>query len=250
MNIYRFDHNVKIYNLGDLHRGQKNCDEDKLHKIISVIEEDENARWVSTGDILETAIKSSKSSCYDAVSPEEELDLISEELKPIRGKCLGFVASNHQNRVNKEVGLSLDKTLADRAKIPYLGIASIIKVVCGQCAYFIHLHHGVGGGSEGNKVNRAIKLAQNALGCDVYLTGHTHTFSYVQDIQTIIDRKRDKLTDIRTHHVCTGHYIVYKGSYAEDMGLKEKPRGSSIVELFAANPGRESLKKVLVSFFG
>ena len=250
MQVYRFDSPVSVVNLGDIHRGNNNCDTKLLKKIIATIKDTESMYWISTGDLLETAIKSSKSSCYEASTPEEELDALSFELEPIRHKCLGFVASNHQNRIKKEVGLSLDKVLADRAKIPFLGIFAVIKVVCGKAAYFIAMHHGVGGGTDGNKVNRAMKLAQNCLGADVYMTGHTHSFSYVQDVQTVIDRKRDNLQTFSTHHVTTGHYLQYEGSYAEDMGLKAKPCGSAMITLGYADVGKIICKDVKVDFLG
>lgn len=247
---YTFKNEVSIVNLGDIHRGNNNCDTYLLSKLIKRIKSEKNTYWVSTGDMLETAIKSSKSSCYEASTPQEELEALTEELKPIRKKCLGFVASNHQNRIQKEVGLSLDKAFAKSAEIPFLGIGATIKVTCGRLSYFINMHHGVGGGTAGNKVNRAIMLAQNNLGCDVYLTGHTHSFSYVQDVQTLIDRKRCKLTDITTHHVSTGHYLIYKESYAEDMGLKAKPRGSAVITLGFNNTGTQANKKISVDFWG
>ncbi|HAR37915.1 MAG TPA: hypothetical protein DCS09_04695 [Porphyromonadaceae bacterium] len=250
MQTYQFSHPVDIVNLGDIHRGNNNCDTNLLRKNIQQIADNPNMYWISTGDMLETAIKSSKSSCYEASTPEEELDALSLELEPIRLKCLGFTASNHQNRIKKEVGLSLDKILADRAQIPYLGIAATIKVTCGRCSYFIAMHHGVGGGTAGNKVNRAVGLAQNWLGADIYFTGHTHSFAHVTDIQTIIDRKRDKMTEIVTHHITTGHYLQYKGSYAEDLGLKAKPRGSAVVSLGFNEVGKQELKRVGVGFIG
>lgn len=250
MRTYKFDRSITVVNLGDLHRGNNNFNESLFRKNVKAIESDPDIYWVSTGDLLETAIKSSKSSCYEASTPEEELDALSAELQPIRKKCLGFVASNHQNRIRKEVGLSLDKVLADRAKIPFLGIGAIIKITCGRLSYFIALHHGVGGGTDGNKVNRAMKLSQNWLGADIYLTGHTHSFAYVRDVQTIVDRKRNKTTDITTHHVCTGHYLEYKGSYAEDMGLKAKPCGSAAVHLAANNSGQQANKVITVDFMG
>jgi hypothetical protein len=248
--VYKFNDGISLVNLGDIHRGNNNCDTNLLKKNISIIKDDPAMYWISTGDLLETAIKSSKSSCYEASTPEEELEALSAELEPIKNKCLGFCASNHQNRIKKEVGLDLDKVLADRAQIPYLGIGAIIKVVCGRCAYWISLHHGIGGGTAGNKVNRSLVLAQNNLGCDLYLTGHTHSFSYVTDVQNCVDRKRDKMVSIETHHVTTGHYLVYKGSYAEEMGLKAKPLGSSIVYLGANGNGRQDHKKIKVDFLG
>lgn len=247
---YKFKNDVSIVNLGDIHRGNNNCDTNLLKKNIKRIAENDNVYWVSTGDMLETAIKSSKSSCYEASTPQEELETLTEEIKPIRKKCLGFVASNHQDRIKKDVGLSLDKALASYSKIPYLGICATIKVTCGRLSYFINMHHGVGGGTSGNKVNRALMLAQNNLGCDLYLTGHTHTYASVPDIQTVLDRKRDKFTDIMTHHVTTGHYLIYEGSYAESMGLKKKPCGSAIVHLKCNNSGQQKNKKIKVDFWG
>lgn len=250
MNSYQFDFPVKIVNLGDIHRGNNNSDVNLFRKNITLIAEDPHTYWISTGDLLETATKNSKSSCYEAVSPETELDAMAEDLLPIRHKCLGFVASNHHKRISREVGLSLDKILADRAKIPYLGISSVIKVTCGRCSYFLVLHHGVGGGTDGNKVNRAMRLSQNWLGADIYLTGHTHSYNHVLDIQNIIDRKRGKTTKIITHHVTTGHYIQYDGSYAEDMGLKEKPRGSACVSLGFHDVGQQHNKTIHVALLG
>ena len=247
---HRFDGDITLVNLADIHRGNNNCDTRLLSNHINKIAEDESVYWVSTGDLLETAIKTSKSSVYEASTPQEELEALAEELKPIRKKCLGFVASNHQNRIKKDVGLSLDKYLAAAARIPFLGIGAVIKVVCGRVAYFVKLHHGVGGGTDGNKVNRAMKLAQNTLGADIYMTGHTHSFSYVQDVQQLIDRKRDKLTNIVTHHIIAGHYLKYKGCYAEDMGLKEKPRGCAVVHLAGNNTGNQQNKQISVDFWG
>jgi len=247
---YQFNEPIDIVNLGDIHRGNKNCDTNLLKKNIQKIADTGNMYWVSTGDLLETAIKSSKSSCYESSTPEEELEALAHELEPIKEKCLGFTASNHQNRVRKEVGLSLDKVLADRAGLPFIGISAVIKVTCGRCSYFIAMHHGTGGGTAGNKVNRAINLAQNWLGADIYLTGHTHAFSHVTDIQTIVDRKRNKTTNITTHHVTTGHYLIYEGSYAEDLGLKAKPTGSSVVTLGFNETGRQVMKSVEVWFMG
>jgi len=250
MHTFRFDQGITLVNLGDIHRGSMHCDVKLVRQHIERIADSPDTYWVSTGDMMETAIKTSKSSCYEASSPQEELDALAKELQPIRKKCLGFVASNHQNRIKKDVGLELDKYLAVAARIPFLGIGAVIKVVCGRTAYFVKMHHGVGGGTDGNKVNRAMKLAQNTLGADIYLTGHTHSFSYVQDVQTLIDRKRDKLTDLVSHHITTGHYLKYKGCYAEDMGLKEKPRGCVVVGLSANGCGVQTNKRVNVDFWG
>jgi len=246
---YRFDGDVTIVNLGDLHRGSNYCDNTLLNRHIKRIADDDSIYWVSTGDMMETAIKNGKSSPYQAMSPEDEAERLSEEIQPIAGKCLGFVASNHPNRIKKEVGLSFDKYLAGQAQLPFLGVHATIKVVCGRLAYFINLHHGVGGGTEGNKVNRAIKLSQNQLGCDIYMTGHTHSMSHVPDIQRVLDRKRDKYCDIEVHHLTTGHYLHYEDHYPEEMGLKKKPKGCCLVHLTHNESGQQQNKVITPTFW-
>jgi hypothetical protein len=248
--VYKFKTGISVCNLGDIHRGNNNCDVKLLKKNISIIKNTRNMYWVSTGDMLETAIKSSKSSCYEASTVEEELDDLSEELSTIRKKCLGFVSSNHPNRVRKESGFSLDRVLADRARIPFLGINAVIKIVCGRAAYFCNLFHGTGGGSDGNGLNRALKNAQNNLGCDLYMSGHTHSFKHQVTNQTIVDRKRDKVTAYQTHVVVTGAYLSYNGSYAQDMGLESRPLGSSVAHLSANGAGNQWSKKIKVDFLG
>ena len=58
------------------------------------------------------------------------------------------------------------------------------------------------------------------------------------------------MTEIVTHHITTGHYLQYKGSYAEDLGLKAKPRGSAVVSLGFNEVGKQELKRVGVGFIG
>ena len=57
MRTYQFDKPVSIINLGDIHRGNNNCDTDLLKKNIQIIADNPHIYWVSTGDMLETAIK-------------------------------------------------------------------------------------------------------------------------------------------------------------------------------------------------
>ena len=71
---YRFGESISIVNLGDVHRGNNNCDTGLLNKIVNYIRDHSHVYWVSTGDMLETALKGSKSSVYEASTVQEELD--------------------------------------------------------------------------------------------------------------------------------------------------------------------------------
>lgn len=247
---HTFHHDVELYNLGDIHIGNENCNIKFLKKIIAEIEANPNAHWVSTGDLLEVATTSSVSSTYKADSLQTELDRLCVLLKPIAKKCLGFVASNHHRRLEKETGLSLDCVVANQLRVPFLGITGVVDITVGRGSYYCVLHHGVGGGAIGNKVARAMKLAQNFQGADVYLSGHTHGYSHIPFYQNVIDRKRHKTTNILSHIIVTAHFLDYKGSYAEEMGLTPSPVGCSKTTLKLCKSGNQKDKLIISEFVG
>jgi len=245
---YRFNESVKIVNLGDIHRGNGNCNVKFLKHVIGEIEADPNCYWVSTGDLLEVATKHSVSDVHSARSTQEELDALSEELLPIRDKCLGFVASNHHNRVDKHTGLSLDRAVGFQVGIPYLGITGMINVVVGNGSHFICLHHGTGGGTIGNGLNRAYKASGIYKGCDVYMSGHTHKMNATPFLQQIIDRKRGIVRVIKGYVLITGHCLDWSESYAERMNLDPASLGFSYVDIKPNPSGREDTKNISQGF--
>lgn len=249
---YSFEEGIKIYNLGDVHRGNKTCNANLFNKTIQQINQEENSRWVSTGDILEVALKNSKSDVYSAMNPEEEFSLITKELTPIKDKCLGIVESNHHARFKKDTGMSLDKYLCKSLGIEdkFLGAVGLISVMCGSAKYYLALHHGVGGGRlRGSKTTSLNRFADVLNGADVYLEGHTHAFDHFVDSINYIDKKRGIVQTFNAHFVTTGHYLEWEGSYAQNMKLKAMPLGCAVAELFPSDYGRYSSKKIKVDLF-
>lgn len=245
---YGFEHDLRVYNLGDVHRANANCDVELLHQVIAEINDNPNAYWVSTGDLLEVAIRHSKGDCHSAQSLDSEFDALKKELGPITHKCLGMVESNHHRRVAKETGLNLDKRFAYELNIPYLGKMSVINTICGRASYFIALHHGIGSGTMGNKINRARILSGLIAGADVYFTGHTHSFSATPEKQRVINRKTGRLMKYVSWHVVTGHFLDYEQSYAEDKMLQPMPKGAAYVDLKYSKIGNWNAKRVVPGF--
>lgn len=242
---YNFSGNVRIVNLGDVHRGDSACNDALFRKIIAHIEKDPSCYWVSTGDLLNVALKNSKSDVYSSMSLEDEKNILLKELEPIASKCLSLVASNHHSRFDRETGMSLDALIAGLLNIPYLGGMGIINVTCDRASYYIAMHHGTGGGgARGSKVNSSEKLEGIAAGADLYLDGHTHSYATWQNISQYIDKKRGLLSEQISHFVTTGHFLNWGDSYAVNMKLKPMPQGSSIVELFAAGAGNATYKRI------
>lgn len=245
---YKFSETVRLYNLGDIHRGNANCNEKFFRETVQRIADEPNAYWISTGDLLECATRHSISDVHAAMSTQEELDVIESELQPIKHKCLGFVSSNHHHRINKETGVSLDRMVAAHCGLKYLGDTGLINVTVGRGSYYIVLHHGTGGGTEGNAVNRALKAAGNYQGADVYMSGHTHKSTAVPFNQQIIDRKRGIVRNVLSYSIVTGHCLDWKGSYAERMALKPAPLGFAFVDLGLNENGNEAAKRITPGF--
>lgn len=232
LQTYRFNEPIEIVNLGDVHYGHKNCDINGFNNIVDYIKKNKNVYWVSTGDLMEVNFKSNKTFDYGNLPLKEELDALYEQLTPIKDKCLGIVGSNHHKRLEKEVGLNLDALMCQLLGINYLGITGFLRVIVGDCGYFICMHHTNGfGKSRGAKANNAQRLSDVYRGYDIYMNGHTHCYQHFIDVYTILDRKHYKNMDVKTHFITTGHYLKYENSYAEEMLLTPAPRGSSIVHL-------------------
>ncbi len=247
--MWHFDSDVRIVNIGDLHRGNKQCNAKFFQELVIKIAADKNTYWLSTGDLLEVGLSNSASGSYNCLTVDEELDLLTQELEPIKDKCLGIVSSNHHNRLKKTTGMSLDTRLCKEIGIPYLGHTGVIGVRCDKAKYFLVLHHGTGGGrTMGAKLNSAERLQRIMASGDVYLTGHTHSFACIPFHQSIIDKKRDRAITYTSYHVVTGHFMEYEDSYAEGMLLNPAPVGSSVIKLGAAAVGNYTNKRVDVSF--
>lgn len=247
---YRFDDTIRLFNIGDIHRGDKCCDVKAFHRVVEEVRRSDDAYWVSTGDLLNVALKTSLSDCYSSLSLEDEKAELIKELSPIAHKCLGFVGSNHHRRLSNATGLNLDKVIANELKIPYLGKIGLINVTCGRASYFIAMHHGTGGGKRrGGKVNNLEDLASLIPGADVYMEGHTHAFAHFIDEHPYIDRKRNIFSSHPAHFITTGHYLKWDDSYAQDYKLRPMPIGSSIIQLFANGVGVGKNKMVKVDFF-
>lgn len=245
---YKIPDDCLLYNLGDIHRGDEACDVPLFLKIVQEVARERYARWVSTGDMLNCALAGGKSSSYTSSAVQGELESLTAELKPIADKYFGFVASNHHGRMDRAVGMSLDKVLAQYLGVPYLGKRGRIAITCNRLSYWVALHHLCGGGSTmGAKANKMERMTQWMPGFDVYLGGHTHTYSVSEDVIEVPDRKRYIMRPLRSLKVVTGHFLDYDKSYAADMMLPEKPKGAAMVHLKAAPSGNERHKKMFAA---
>lgn len=247
---YTFKDSILLFNLGDAHRGDPAHDNQLFLKVVNAIRHTNNAYWISTGDLLNVALQGSKSDVYNSANLEQEFEWLIKDVSPIADRCLGMVASNHHNRFDRAVGMSLDKLIAGKLNIPFLGQLGLLNITCDKASYYVAMHHGIGSGKRrGAKTNNAQDLASIIPGADIYLEGHTHTFDHFIDESVYIDRKRGKLSHAKAWFCVTGHFLDYMTSYASSKKYRPAPKGSAFIEIFAAGAGNIWNKKVTADLY-
>ena len=100
LNLPIEENNLRLYVLSDMHLGSSEADVPTLKRIIEHIKQDPNMRVILLGDILDTALKNSKTDIYsETMSIADAQKLAIELLTPIKDKIIGMTPGNHENRV-------------------------------------------------------------------------------------------------------------------------------------------------------
>lgn len=235
-----FPSSVDLYLLGDVHFGDNQCDREMFKKIVKTIEngDPKTTAVIITGDLLNVGLADSVTGAYGSMTLGAELDAMCEILTPIKDKIIGFVSSNHHSRVEKKTGMSIDKEVAVRLGVNYLGHMGLVSITTGSGPfknnYFVATHHGAGGGKTmGAKANELMRLEDIIPGCDLYCQGHTHTFQHFLSQTYYVDRKRTKVTELSSHFVTTGHFLNYEHSYAAEAKMRPAKKGVAVATLMA-----------------
>jgi hypothetical protein len=110
--------------------------------------------------------------------------------------------------------------------------------------------HGHGGGrGRGSKAASLERLGKIYGGFDLICQGHTHSYITFDNDYYYLDRKRGLLNTHKSCYVCTGHYIEYSGSYAQELELDPMPKGSAKISLKANNSGTSNNKQIRVCLY-
>lgn len=94
---------IKVFMLADLHAGTREYLREQTEANIQRIARTDNEFIIIGGDLLNNALKNSKSNVYEEImSPEEQLDYMIELLRPVAGKIVCAIPGNHEYRSGKE----------------------------------------------------------------------------------------------------------------------------------------------------
>lgn len=186
---------IRIYPLGDVHVGSREFSLELWNKWKKMVMDDENGFVVLVGDLMDNALRNSKTNIFEAtMMPHEQKEWLVTELKPMKDKIIGAVAGNHEYRSMLESGscpmydilCKLDLEDLYRPNMAFMKINLGEKNKERQFSYTFVLAHGASRGKV-DKFGYAID------GMDVMITGHTHSAESPFPAKIVMDAHNEQV---------------------------------------------------------
>lgn len=223
------DNNIQIYVLSDMHIGDANADLPTLKKIIEHIKNTPNMYVILLGDILNTALKTSKSDIYsETLNVMDAQKLALQLLLPIKDKILAMTPGNHENRVWKEVGIDLSLWLAEKLEVQdrYRNNNIALTIQFGSDVngnpFRLNIfgqHGAYGGGRRLGAAMNALEDLDGIVGnADIYIRAHTH--QPIQGSRNIFLFDDKGNIHRRTKYYFNSPSVLNYGGYAAEKGYK------------------------------
>ena len=183
-------------NLADMHIGAKECDIDKINKLIEFVKATPNLYISIGGDMLNHATTTSKSSVFEEeFHGNEQLFYLYGLLEPIRDRILYIRSGNHgKGRSLKHNAVVTEEILAKLLKVPYLQGISTCIINARKNTYVISaIHHG----------RKPDKLEW--IGSDI---------TYIEHVHQNLNEKRMVMTmnKFTKKWMCRPMYYIYAGT--------------------------------------
>lgn len=227
--------------LGDMHIGDELCDLDLIKETIDYVKKNKNCYIILNGDLINNALKTSKSDSYkEQMTIEEEQDVLVELLMPVKDRILIMATGNHEYRTSLIAGINPLKAVAYALGIKdklvessYLlniefGVAYGIKEQSNKYVVF-GIHGGSGGGRRAGATANALQdMSLIRPDMDLYIHSHTHTSVNYNDLVFLYDRKTKKTKEHQRTYYNANAFLKY-GGYAEQKGYKPADRHPSVL---------------------
>lgn len=220
---------LDIYPIGDLHIGSPLHDKNALDRWLEDVIQNDDARVVLLGDMIDNGLKMSKSNVYtQTMKPSDQKRELANILRPIKDKILGCVSGNHESRSLIEVDdcpmydvmakLDLEDLYRTNLGFIKLSFGSRKKDPNQKQVYTIGLHHG----ASKSKVDK-FKYAIDGL--DILFSGHTHTPAMDFPAKIVLDTRNESIKMVDFTNIVVSSFTTYgdyvaKGMYMPNSGTK------------------------------
>lgn len=241
--------------LGDMHIGDELCDLDLIKETINYVKKTKDCYVILNGDLINNALKTSKSDSYlETMTIEEEQDLLIELLTPIKDKILVMASGNHENRTSVIAGinplkavayaLGIKDKLVEHSYLLNIEFGTAYGVKDQKNKYIVYgIHGGSGGGRRAGATANALQdMALVRPDMDLYIHSHTHTTINYNDMVFLYDRKNKKTREHQRTYYNANAFLKY-GGYAEQKGYKPADRQPSVLVVNALRK-KEGMKLV------
>lgn len=207
MIVRRFDGDICIYPIADVHFGSIDHDEKGWSAFCSRIKDEENAFLILNGDMIQNDTRNSVGSPFEAICrPSEQKKRMVEYLAPIKDKILCITSGNHERRSLKDADDDPAYDISCKLDLEeiYRQNAAFLKLQLGHEAhgkgrpdvpkqtYILAVTHGSGGGIyTGATVNRNERWGTAIDGADCVIVGHTHKGAITRPAKIQIDARNN-----------------------------------------------------------
>lgn len=211
------DNTISVAFIGDTHIGAF-IDAESLERDIETIANTDGLYCIFMGDVIDNYKAGSKAATglyHTAIpSPKDQFDVAKLVLEPLRGKCLAFLAGNHDAGWDeRHAGINRIPELAEFLEAPYVSEAGAsLKLNVGSERYQINVKHQWRGISTINKSNTTRRFWEEYPeldSADVVCIGHYH------ELDVHSTTKRGELV----HLLRSGTYKL-NDPYSETLGFK------------------------------
>ena len=220
---YKLKHrqNLTIIPISDLHAGSPFFNKEFFEYLLYQIRVTSDPKIIYLlGDELDVPVKRQGNSSFQArESPNETLEYLISKLKPFRKDIVGIVNSNHTTkRMLSEFNFNLSEVLGNSLDVPFSTNIHHTLSINGE-PFTVFASHGTKTSSQLHLMQGACQRSTDYLDCDLVLMGHAHYLNFWSLPRLTRDGYK------RRYYALCGHFLKYKDSYADVMGLKPNPEG-------------------------
>lgn len=217
---------VEIHALADLHLGESTCNIKAFRKWRDMILEASNRYVILNGDVINMALKDSKSDIYsEKLKPSEQLELLKKELEPVKHRILVATGGNHdKDRVAKGTGIDILQHIFLELGIPevYVPAGAFLKVKFGkrtynqkQQVYNFYINH-----QTSSSLPTIERFCGNLDGVDCYVFSHVHKPLSRVISKVCVDSRNDTIRQKDCYILITGSFLDWIGSYGQAKNMQ------------------------------
>lgn len=217
---------LQIFPLGDVHVGNPQFNDEFFNVWLNVFRGSKSEKLIYLqGDLIDLATKRLGNSSYkQKMSVDDQIYVILGYLKPFKKYIVGSVSGNHEARTCKEFDLDVSKLIANELDCEYAPNL-YHKYNINDKEYKIYTQHGTKTSNQLHLMLGQVMRATQHIDANLFLYGHAHYCENMSLVNTTLDGYK------RRNLVLTGHFLKYKGSYAEHMGLKANPCSFPVINI-------------------